>query len=208
MFTIPKNIAVLTLLCFCIALSGCQYTLEAFPRKFDGNKTQGSDKKSIFVFYDGTNNRKASSTNVYKLHSIVKQDRNPSTHVIWIEGVGASSRYITGNVFGGGIESRLNAGYRFISERYSPGDDIYIFGFSRGAHQARALAGLISYAGLIEEKITDKNEFNSMAHTIIEITKKTQTLTTRIIGSHGLPGKSHLLVIKFASARYPPKLSS
>lgn len=47
-----------------------------------------------------------------------------------------------------GMQVRILAGYDYIAENYKPGDEIFIFGFSRGAHQARALAGLIAYAGV------------------------------------------------------------
>ena len=40
-------------------------------------------------------------------------------------------------------------GYKFIMNNYNPGDKISIFGFSRGAYTARALAGFLSKIGLL-----------------------------------------------------------
>jgi uncharacterized protein (DUF2235 family) len=40
--------------------------------------------------------------------------------------------------------------YRLILFSYQPGDQIYIFGFSRGAYTARSLAGMIRNCGIIE----------------------------------------------------------
>lgn len=41
------------------------------------------------------------------------------------------------------------AGYQFIMRYYSPGDCIYIFGFSRGAYTARFLAEMLQKIGLL-----------------------------------------------------------
>jgi uncharacterized protein (DUF2235 family) len=40
-------------------------------------------------------------------------------------------------------------GYRFLMRYYSPGDDIYFFGFSRGAYTARFLAEMLDHVGLL-----------------------------------------------------------
>lgn len=47
------------------------------------------------------------------------------------------------------LERVILAAYRWISENYQDGDRIYLFGFSRGAYQARAIAGMIHRVGLI-----------------------------------------------------------
>ncbi|MFA5955654.1 phospholipase effector Tle1 domain-containing protein [Hyphomicrobium sp.] len=46
------------------------------------------------------------------------------------------------------IGDRIKAGYQFLSNVYEPGDEIYLFGFSRGAYEARSLASLITLFGL------------------------------------------------------------
>ena len=43
------------------------------------------------------------------------------------------------------------AAYRFLSQFYRPGDNIYVFGFSRGAFTARSLCGFLSASGLLTE---------------------------------------------------------
>ncbi|KAJ7853065.1 hypothetical protein B0H14DRAFT_2165809, partial [Mycena olivaceomarginata] len=40
--------------------------------------------------------------------------------------------------------------YKWLSQMYQPGDKIFVFGFSRGAYQARALAGMIEKVGLVD----------------------------------------------------------
>lgn len=49
------------------------------------------------------------------------------------------------------FESHVLAAYRFIMRYYSPGDHIYIFGFSRGAYTARFLAEMIHKLGLLSQ---------------------------------------------------------
>ncbi|KZP29542.1 hypothetical protein FIBSPDRAFT_988847 [Athelia psychrophila] len=49
------------------------------------------------------------------------------------------------------FEKVILAAYRWLSERYKPGDRIFLFGFSRGAYQMRVLAAMIAKVGLIQE---------------------------------------------------------
>ncbi len=168
----------LTIFLLVMIVSSCAYNTDGRPTKLrEPVVMQAQGKQSLFVFYDGTMNSKKSNTNVYKLFNYVVNDNKQDTYAIWVEGVGATSRYITGNLFGGGIESRINTGYRFLSKHYNPGDDIYIIGFSRGSHQARALAGLVSYTGLLKNIPNSHKKFNSKVHTIIEYAKKIEDQT-------------------------------
>src|SRR5690606_16747251 len=50
--------------------------------------------------------------------------------------------------FGWGLFEKIEAAYRFLMFNYEPGDEVYIFGFSRGAYTARSLAGLIRKCGI------------------------------------------------------------
>ena len=55
-----------------------------------------------------------------------------------------------GGALGLGLEATLVEAYRFLVLAYAPGDDIQLFGFSRGAYTARSLAGLIRACGILE----------------------------------------------------------
>jgi Uncharacterized alpha/beta hydrolase domain (DUF2235) len=44
---------------------------------------------------------------------------------------------------------RSGCAYVFLCHNYAPGDEIYLFGFSRGAYTARAIAGLVCEFGLM-----------------------------------------------------------
>ena len=47
-------------------------------------------------------------------------------------------------------------GYRFLIFNYTPGDEIYVFGFSRGAYTARSFVGLINACGIIQRSVASK----------------------------------------------------
>ncbi|KAK8117574.1 uncharacterized protein PG998_005855 [Apiospora kogelbergensis] len=50
---------------------------------------------------------------------------------------------------GSSFDQHVVGGYRFLMRFYSPGDEIYFFGFSRGAYVARFLAEMLDYVGLL-----------------------------------------------------------
>jgi uncharacterized protein (DUF2235 family) len=54
-----------------------------------------------------------------------------------------------GLAFGYGLMDNIGDAYGFLMEEYNEGDDVYLFGFSRGAYTARALAALLHMFGLI-----------------------------------------------------------
>ncbi|OAX56914.1 hypothetical protein A6R73_01605 [Xanthomonas translucens pv. poae] len=56
---------------------------------------------------------------------------------------------IFGLAFGWGLRRTVEGAYRFLVENYQPGDQLYLFGFSRGAYAARALAALMHALGLV-----------------------------------------------------------
>jgi uncharacterized protein (DUF2235 family) len=56
-------------------------------------------------------------------------------------------KYI-GGALGAGIDHKIQDAYRFLCLNYQKGDEIFLFGFSRGAYTVRSLAGLIYNSGL------------------------------------------------------------
>jgi uncharacterized protein (DUF2235 family) len=55
-----------------------------------------------------------------------------------------------GGVFGQGLDENIRLAYEWLIENYNEGDEIFIFGFSRGAFTARSLAGLIAIDGILK----------------------------------------------------------
>lgn len=47
------------------------------------------------------------------------------------------------------MDDNIRSAYQFISQNYLPGDEIYLFGFSRGAFTLRSLASLITACGIL-----------------------------------------------------------
>ncbi len=114
--------------------------------------------KKLVIFMDGTMNNPSSYTNVSKLYSLsILQDRK-NVSATYIVGVGNKG---FGFITGMGIGSTVKDGYLFLSKNYKPerGDEIFIFGFSRGAYASRILAGLIHVAGITDlSDIAEKDQ--------------------------------------------------
>lgn len=114
--------------------------------------------KRIIVCADGTWNRPEEDlesdfpTNVLRLARAIEPMRE-SYHpqqVFYDWGVGSSSNRWTGGIGGRGINKNIMDGYRYIVQNYSPGAEIYLFGFSRGAYTVRSLCGLINNCGILK----------------------------------------------------------
>jgi hypothetical protein len=116
--------------------------------------------KKIVVFADGTGNAfSARETNVWRLYEALDQTQ-PDQVAHYIAGVGTSGFKpfaLLDGATGFGVPSNVRKLYRFISWNWEPGDEIYMFGFSRGAFTIRTLVGLIQHEGLIPVQIGDEN---------------------------------------------------
>jgi hypothetical protein len=116
--------------------------------------------KKIVVFADGTGNAFSDhESNVWRLYNSLDQTE-PDQIAHYIAGVGTSGFKpfaILDGVTGVGVPSNVRKLYRFISWNWNPGDEIYMFGFSRGAFTIRTLVGLIQHEGLIPAEINNEN---------------------------------------------------
>lgn len=106
--------------------------------------------KNIVVFSDGTGQEggKGANTNIYKLFNII-EDRTSRQISFYDPGLGTGWRKISGNVSGAGISKNILECYTFIFDNFEAGDQIYLFGFSRGAATVRSLTSFIHYFGII-----------------------------------------------------------
>ncbi|KAL6244512.1 hypothetical protein RBB50_008754 [Rhinocladiella similis] len=71
-------------------------------------------------------------------------------------GTGLGDRY-RGGAYGAGLSANIRAAYGFLAHNYdaNPGDEIFFFGFSRGAYTARAIAGIVNSLGLLTKRGMD-----------------------------------------------------
>jgi uncharacterized protein (DUF2235 family) len=125
--------------------------------------------KKLIVCADGTWNTEDETdhgfpcpTNVTKIaRALLPADKNGVQQVVrHIDGVGSQVGIkVRGGAVGRGLFHNVLAGYRFLYQNYEEGDQIFLFGFSRGAYTARSLAGLIRNSGILkrgEESQEDK----------------------------------------------------
>jgi uncharacterized protein (DUF2235 family) len=110
--------------------------------------------KRLVVCCDGTWNNpdQVSPTNVTKI-ALAIADRDSSgveQRVFYNEGVGVRpGERLRGGAFGFRLSAHVRDSYRFLVENYEPRDEIYFFGFSRGAFTARSTAGLVRNSGIL-----------------------------------------------------------
>jgi uncharacterized protein (DUF2235 family) len=123
--------------------------------------------KRIVICCDGTWNRadqvrkdgKPCVTNVVKIAvRIAKRDGDTLQIVYYDQGVGTGNPLdkLSGGAFGEGLEDNIHDAYRFLVANYELGDEIYIFGFSRGAFTARSIGGMIRKCGILKREHADQ----------------------------------------------------
>ncbi len=117
--------------------------------------------KRIAVFCDGTWNGsdQPHPTNVRQMAVMVPPQGPDGVRQIalYFQGVGVPehgswlerlNEKISGGAMGFGLDDKIATAYLHLCRRYAPGDEVMIFGFSRGAYTARSLVGLIRNCGL------------------------------------------------------------
>ncbi len=84
-------------------------------------------------------------------YGVVASLKNSPGVAIYLNGVGSAGSLISKKFEGAtgtGTSERIRDAYRFLAERWVDGDQIFGFGFSRGAFAIRSLVGLIEFVGL------------------------------------------------------------
>lgn len=116
----------------------------------------------IVLCFDGTSNQfSAQNTNVVKLYGLLDK-RCPLDQLVYYQpGVGTYFNpgvvspaltwiaEMADEAFAWYLNEHVMGGYEFLMQNYRDGDRICIFGFSRGAYTARALAGFLYKIGLL-----------------------------------------------------------
>ena len=77
--------------------------------------------------------------------------------IAYQRGVGTTRRErLRGGAFGFGLSRVVRDSYRFLVENFEPDDELFLFGFSRGAYTARSTAGLVRNAGILRREHVDR----------------------------------------------------
>ncbi|WP_186416718.1 DUF2235 domain-containing protein [Bosea sp. CS1GBMeth4] len=122
------------------------------------------------IFLDGTWNsddREGEQTHIVRLRNLaMPKIRAPGPDgtsgkvlclqsIYYDSGVGTGlsrlDRFV-GGALGAGLSTNIRQAYRYLSAVYRAGDEICVFGFSRGAYSARSLVGYIAAAGLLKRR--------------------------------------------------------
>jgi uncharacterized protein (DUF2235 family) len=126
--------------------------------------------KNIVIFSDGTGQDGGARpeqriSNIYKMYRVSRDHPDnaidPSDQVGFYDAglgtdIGATAltapvrfvQKLLGSVMGAGIKRNIADCYEFIINHYTPGDRIFLFGFSRGAYTVRSLANLLMLCGV------------------------------------------------------------
>lgn len=124
-------------------------------------------RKTIVLFSDGTGQGATGvPSNARRLYELLPDDSQDQV-AMYDPGVGASApgerlagrwRRLSALAFGTGVAGNLLEMYTWLARHYDPGDRVFLFGFSRGAFTARALAGLVHVCGLVRREHVDLAE--------------------------------------------------
>jgi uncharacterized protein (DUF2235 family) len=133
--------------------------------------------KRVVLCADGTWNTPhgvdvaVNDTNVRKLFCALSDD--PDQLGYYDSGVGTNGTpidHLIGGAMGEGLFQKIQDNYQYLAYVWDPGDDIFLFGFSRGAYTARSLGGMIARFG-----VPTKNFDNMMVKKIFDAYRMTDT---------------------------------
>ena len=136
--------------------------------------------KNIVLCSDGTGNSggELRGTNVWRMFRAVDLNGHKWESGDWEQiafhddGVGTQDNILVkalSAAFGFGLKRNIAQLYLFLVRNYEPGDQIFLFGFSRGAYTVRALAGLIASCGVVDARRYDDKELAGIVRKAIRI---------------------------------------
>ncbi|KAJ5493051.1 hypothetical protein N7539_001797 [Penicillium diatomitis] len=137
---------------------------------YTGPTHPSGHSKQFVLCFDGTGNKFAgdeSDSNVLKIFRMLDRSQSHQYHY-YQPGIGTYNTTATltshgriqrikswyqkskDSAVGSSFDQHVMGGYKFLMRYYSPGDEIFFIGFSRGAYIARFLAEMLDYIGLLE----------------------------------------------------------
>jgi len=145
--------------------------------------------RKLIVFLDGTWNEGeehgSGGTNIWRLYNLALERAKTGDPIIpyYDKGVGSHDYdQVLGGLYGKGNAKNIRQAYRFLVEAYKPNDEIYIFGFSRGAFTARSLNGMIEHIGLLNKGSINKKYIEQMG-----FWKRSEYFFTTLVSRHNAP---------------------
>ncbi len=114
--------------------------------------------KRIVICADGTWNRpehnlkKDFATNVLRFARAIRpiaKDGVPQ-QVFYDWGIGSYHDKVVAGATGSGLHKNIMDDYRYVVQNFTPGDELFFFGFSRGAYTIRSLCGMINNIGILK----------------------------------------------------------
>jgi uncharacterized protein (DUF2235 family) len=127
-------------------------------------------QRQLIVCCDGTGNNltgRRNDTNVAQLCELLAPD-SQNQLLYYDPGVGNAGELPEANpwdrlqqkfkrasslAYGSGIYENIAEAYRFLMRHWQPGDQIFLYGFSRGAFTARSVGGLVTQFGLLRPEM-------------------------------------------------------
>jgi uncharacterized protein (DUF2235 family)/membrane protease YdiL (CAAX protease family) len=159
--------------------------------------------RKLIVCLDGTGNEIGSNlSNVLKLYRVI--EKSDEQRVFYDPGVGTIGQPgwwrqlavqvqgVLGLALGLGLDDNVLGAYSWLCRTWREGDEIYLFGFSRGAYTARVLAGFIRLIGLL-----DADQLDLCGYALVAYKKSGDTGDFRIGGDFARVAKSRLATIRF-----------
>jgi uncharacterized protein (DUF2235 family) len=143
--------------------------------------------KNIILSTDGTGNAGGvgHGSNVWRLHTAIDRQSHLSSEntirqiAYYHDGVGSQDKKwlkILGGVFGYGLKRTIKELYTFLVNNYEPGDQIYLFGFSRGAYTVRLLAGMILACGILDKSRYQDKTDEDLEHDVEQVYRLLQDI--------------------------------
>lgn len=158
-----------------------------------------SASKSLIICCDGSwVGEPSEASNVVKLaYRVAKRKEDLPQTLYYDQGRASAPDRLSGGAFGNSLDASIFDVYRFLATNYSPGDELYLFGVSRGALVAQLLAQIVTTFGVLERSALQRFEtmlalyrsptFDPEGRNVRDFTSrysvvKTEDLTIRFIG--------------------------
>ncbi|KAI0081423.1 hypothetical protein K474DRAFT_1656566 [Panus rudis PR-1116 ss-1] len=123
---------------------------------------QACERRTLVLCFDGTGDQfDGDNSNVVQFLAMLQKNDTSKQLVYYQAGIGtytdplfslpvtSSISLVLDQMLAWNLASHIKDGYTFLMQNYTDGDKICIFGFSRGAYTARALAGMLHKVGLL-----------------------------------------------------------